>query len=589
MSRSTIPRGAGHGPAERPRQAPAALTDQGGEPYPSRSAGGAGSASRHGVLRLPSWLDVPVFAVVAVAAAALQWHLTRGSVVYSDEYAWAFRFHHLGSGVLTLWGGWFDPLARFVYNALFATAGLADYRPYRALAVAANLSLAVAVHLYARAAGRRWLGVAAAALLMVLGSSAVVVLQPLNSMNAIGVAALPASLLLLARGRRGTDRWALAVLIVAMGFAGPVVLPVCLGVAVWLWLDEPRRPGRLVVPLAPLVLYVVANATLPGPESLGGSILGNVRLAPTFVADLAAAGAAGVLGLGMEKGPAVLGALVVAALVGVPRLPTPARRRVLAVVVTLVAVWGILAVGRAQLGEAAAPRYVVLTVVPMLLVALELIGNGATATRGVVVAAVLAFALVANASRLVDAGAALTALGDIQRSELGALELGLSRAPRTYRPDARPGSPLLYVTAGNWRAARPRLGSPAFKPADLPGASAEGRMQADRVLRELRAVEVHDGPAGGGRGRSQGGCAAGTGSREAPVPEAGVEVAAVGDRPVQLRVRRFGDAFPAEPLLVLNPGEVRLLRPVADASDVRWAAELRGGPASFCPGARPIG
>jgi hypothetical protein len=524
---------------------------------------------------------VAAFVAIACAGGLLHLHVTRDLNLYYDEWAWALRYRHLGSGVLTLWGGWFDPLARLVFNVLFATVGLTDFRPFQAVALAANLTLAAAVFAYGRRVGHPWPALGAAALLLALGSAYPVLIRALNAMNAVGMAALPLSLLLLEQQRRRSDLLALGVLCVAMGFAGPIVLPVCAGVAVWVLLDRPRRPGRLVVAAVPVALYLAATAVLPGEAQVAVDPVANVLAAPRYVAGLVGAGAAGLLGLRVDKGPAVILGLVVAGARRIPRLPDPARRRVLAMLATMVCSWGFVALARAQFGDTTAPRYVVLTVVPVLLVGIELVGNGPSVTRGVLVAGFLAFAVVGNLLFLRFTTDFLRNQDEVVRAQLAALELGIERAPPGYKPDPRVTWPLWYVTAAQWRSSVRLLGSPALGVAELPHASAEGRAQADRILTELRGVEVRSAPEPADRGA--GACAGHSGRVEAELGEAGVLVAAPGTGGVELRVRRFADGYPDAPLVIVPPGEARALVPSADESPVPWHVEVLGAPAVTCP------
>jgi hypothetical protein len=548
---------------------------------PAPAAAGGLAASGEGRSRAVRGWDVAAFVVIACAGSLLQLHFTQGLNLYYDEWAWALRYRHLGSGVLSLWGGWFDPLARLVFNALFATAGLTDFRPFQGLALGANLTLATAVFAYGRRAGLRWPALGAAALLLVLGTAYPVIIRALNAMNAVGMAALPVSLLLLELGRRRSDLLALGVLCVAMGFAGPVVLPVCLGVAVWVLLDRPLRPARLAVPGVPVAVYLAAMALLPGEARVEVDLLANALVAPRYIADLAGAGAAGLLGLRVDKGAAVLMALAVAGARLVPRLPDRARRRALAILASMVGSWAFVALARAQFGDTTAPRYVVLTVVPVLLVGIEIVGHGASATRGTLVAAFLAFAMVGNLLFLRFTTDFLREQGEVVRAQLAALELGIERAPPDYKPDPRVSWPLWYVTAGEWRSSIRFLGSPAVAAADLPQASAEGRAQADRILTELRGVDVRGAsPAPGPGGPA---CVDHPGGTvEAPLGEAGVMVVPTGSEGLEVRVRRFGDGYPEPPLAVVPPGEARTLVPSTDASPAEWQVELRGGPAAMC-------
>lgn len=564
-------------------------------PAPRPQAPGGATAGR-GLQRSPTHpalerLASVGFLVVAAVAVAVQLRLTRGFIPHSDEYGWILHFRNLGSGMRHLWGGWFDPLARLAYNTLFATAGIGSYLPFRLMGALGNLTLAVAVYAYARHIGQRWLGVGFALLLLLLGSASWVVLIPLNSMNAIGLAALPAGLVLLDKDRPRADAATCVLLLVAMGFSGPVVLPICAGLASRLLLERPLGWRRLAVPVIPVVAYVAGFLLSPGDAArdlipvsllyvLDFNLFQNILRAPLFMSELASAGAAGLLGLGADKGPAIVAALAVGGSVAIPRLPAPARRRALASVVTAVCAWGVIAVGRDHLGDIGAPRYVVMTVVPVLLVALEVAAHARLSVPGrIAVAGLLLFAIVGNVLILQLSAEALTSQSEVERAELSALELAIDRAPPDYRPDGRTGWPLLYVTAGEWRDATARLGSPALPPAELPRASAEARTQADRILRELSGVDARPGVNAG-----RAACASHSDAVQQVLPPEGVVVEA-GSQPVEVRVRRFADGYPQEAGWVLQPGERRAFVPVRDRSAQRWTAEAKGAAFSLCQAA----
>lgn len=105
-----------------------------------------------------------------VVSGALLWHLTRGTTLWFDEWQWALnrRGGDLGTYLrphnehLSL-----VPIA--IYKALFVTAGLEHYGPYRALVIAGHLACVSLVFVYARRRVGDVAAVVAASLLLFLG------------------------------------------------------------------------------------------------------------------------------------------------------------------------------------------------------------------------------------------------------------------------------------------------------------------------------------------------------------------------------------------------------------------------------------
>lgn len=510
----------------------------------------------------------PGIVLGAFAAAAALWHLhlARGMVVFGDELGWAQRYRHLGSGVLELWGGWFDPLARLTYNAVFATAGLREQWPLALMAVGANVALVVAVHLYCRHLGRPWTGVLLGAVLLVMGPAYYSLLWPLNSLNALGLAVMPACLILLARDTRRDDLLALGALLVGIGFAGPVVVALCPGIAVWLLMSDPRSRRRLLVPGIPVAVYAVAYLTLPG-FSADQALRTNLRLAPGHVVETGAATAqalAGALDTVSTSRPTALGgallALAVIALVALwPRLDAPARARVAAWGAVAATEWAFIAIARANLGAPGSSRYIILGAVPVLLIAVDL---ARVAPRRAVwgAGALLAVAGVVNALMLHQAGAPqLRAISDQARAELGAVELTMDTLPA---PGTIVSVPLLYLVTDQWRTARERLGPTYALTADeLARATPEQRAAADRALLSIGALSLPvlpagDAPAGGVCGPAEGDRPLAPGATLVVRPSAGA---------VTVTPRRFGDAGPPERAATVAPGSALIVSAVDDA------------------------
>ncbi|CAN0590350.1 unnamed protein product, partial [Laminaria digitata] len=182
------------------------------------------------------------------------------------------------------------------------------------------------------------------------------------------MAGLPLALLLLERGDRRGDLWALAVLLVTMGFAGPVAVPVCLGILVWLALQRPLDPRRFAVGATPLGVYLVAYLTLPeGGYGATGPLVQNARDTPAYVVDSAMGVAAALAGMGppadgQESVPAMGAGILVLAVAAIAatwrRLGPGPRDRVVALAATALAAWTMVGISRAHNDAPSTSRYI---------------------------------------------------------------------------------------------------------------------------------------------------------------------------------------------------------------------------------------
>ncbi|MEQ9337285.1 MAG: hypothetical protein RJQ03_08840, partial [Miltoncostaeaceae bacterium] len=398
---------------------------------------------------LAPWIALAAALILTVAA---QLRVSRDTIPLTDELGWAVQNEGATSGMLELWGGWFDPLARLTFNLIYGAAGLDASLSFRLLAVACNLVLAGAVFAYCLRRARPWTGVALVVLLGLLGPAVHTLVFPINALNAVGMAGLPLALLLLERGDRRGDLWALAVLLVTMGFAGPVAVPVCLGILVWLALQRPLDPRRLAVGATPLGVYLVAYLTLPeGGYGATGPLVQNARDTPAYVVDSAMGVAAALAGMGppadgQESVPAMGAGILVLAVAAIAatwrRLGPGPRDRVVALAATALAAWTMVGISRAHNDAPSTSRYIILGAVPVLLIAVEVTGVAGRAWR-LGALGLAAVAIFANALLLSEYAAGIREQARIARAEFGALELVMEDVAPV---PAAPGSiPLAFA------------------------------------------------------------------------------------------------------------------------------------------------
>lgn len=544
---------------------------------------------RAGVDRTAEALRHPAAALVAlalalIATAAAQLRVGRDTFPLTDEIGWAVQNEGPTSGMLELWGGWFDPLARLTFNLIYATAGLDAGLSFRLLSLACNLALGLAVFWYCARRARPWTGVALVLVLGLLGPAVHTMLFPVNALNALGMAALPTGLVLLERRDRRGDIVACAVLLLAMGFAGPVAVPVCAGLALWLAVQRPFDARRLAVPGVPLAVYALAYLTLPeGGYSTEGPLGDNLAALPGWVMDAAAGSVAALAAQGppadgagvptMGAGLLVLAVAAVAALWS--RLDAGARARVLACGGAALAAWALVGVSRAHIGDPTTSRYVLLGVVPLLLIAVELTSVAGRSWR-LGALGLAAIAVVSNALLLADFAAGIREQARIARAEFGALELVMEDVAPA--PSAPGSIPLAFAPPGPWSEAVGRHGpSFALEPGRIAGRPADERAVADRVLRDLGAVSTGE-TAPSAPGAS---CTGLAGGGESVLSHRGVVVEPIGETPLSVNLRRFADAPDPERAIAVAPGAALSVDAVEDEAPVAWTLVL-GGPARVC-------
>ncbi|MEQ9093927.1 MAG: hypothetical protein RLN63_07445, partial [Miltoncostaeaceae bacterium] len=494
--------------------------------------------------------------------------------------AWAAEYRHLGSGMLDLWVGWFDPLARLTYNALFATVGPTESLAYPLLALASNLVLAGGVYWYCHHLGRPWSGVLVATTLLWMGPALYTLLWSLNSLNAVGMAALPVALVLLDRGGRRRDLLAMGALLVSMGFGGPVAVGVCAGVLAWTALGPAGERARMLVPGVPLAVYSLAYLVLPRAGGPSGGLHENITATPGHVLDsagatLAAIGAQ-IPSLAVLATPAAghlllaLAALAVAA--GWSRLDPAARRRVIALAAAAVAEWGLVALSRAQLESPAASRYLVLGAVPALLIGVELT-RAAGARWAAAAAAALGVATAANAALLVDNAREFRTIFDRTTAELTGAELGMHAAP------ADAGFPnsieIGFLTPHSWSAALERIGpSFAVAPDSIAAMPVYERAVVDRMLLDMGVARAAAAP---GEGTVDGAaCTTVIGTGEVPSRAAITVVTPLAGGAATVNLRRFGPAADADRGVAVPAGGHAVVTAAPDRASEPWRIVLAG-------------
>lgn len=298
-----------------------------------------------------------VVVLLAIGAAAWLVALGRGLTFFADEWAVIedrpigldsflapFNEHWLGIQVTA-------------YRALVELVGLGTYVPYHAVLVALHVVVALEVYVIARRATHAPVAVAVAAVTLLFGSGFENLFWAMQ-IGFVGAIALGLAALLLLDGRPGPRRAIAATgLLVATVMTSGFGLFMLVLIALDLLLDRTRR-HLLPVVLAPAGVWLAWYLALgrAGVAAHGNPFTVDTLLqAPAFVLTGVATAFGSALGLGEVAGLAAAGGLACAVLIAVRR-GTPVPRRAMAYAGSILAMYLLLAVVRADT-DPAAPLY----------------------------------------------------------------------------------------------------------------------------------------------------------------------------------------------------------------------------------------
>ncbi len=552
------------------------------------------SALRRGDDRRTAWL---VFACVLAAAFIFLVWKGRGNTFVYDEWGWIeYRRNGLHS-ILASYNEHLLAVPLAVYQLLFHTIGLGHYTIYRLLVAVGHLSCAAVVFEFAR----RRIGLAALLLgvpIAFLGSGWEYELQGVNFGFTASIASGIGALLALDRDDRRGDAVACGLLVLGLAFSEFSAL-FALGIAVAMLVFD-RGPRRAWVWAVPLGLYGVWWLAYYEPVTTGHDLI----KVPKFAADMAASAAGGLFGAGLQRGRLIL--LAVIALVGWRLV----RRRalsppLLALLVTVIAFWLLVAFGRAHLVRPWEPHYIYTGAVLIVLILAESLRGTRLTQRTLPLAGGIALLALVGNIRAFDGGETyLRTASTAVSAELGALQLARTVAPPGLVLDQH-WAP--QIQAGPYFAAVAALGSPrADSPAQLIHEPEYARIAADGLL--LRAGEVQTEPAAGSAASAghspvvHGSVAGSWSSRRSCVefhaqkpdvalavllPATGLEVQSAVGRPTRVRTRRFATGFETAPIATSTGGGTIVIQPTSDRATVPWHAQISAaGSVRVCTGVR---
>jgi hypothetical protein len=448
-------------------------------------------------------------AIAIYAAVAI--YLMRGTTLFVDEVSLFLENRGLDPRtLLEPLNGHIIVFSRLVYAIGYDLVGPASAVYHVIEVVGAALAAGVLFVIVRRRVGAP-LALAAAILLLFLGSAWEVILVPSGYPNVYSVTFGLGAWLALDRGDRHGDLAACALLVAAIAVSD-ISLAFLAGALVRVGIEGPRR--RVWIPTVPLVLYgawfaAVQVGTIPNGESSAQA--SNLLTAPNYLFDEASAVAGALAGLNYDfaahepfsefstsspYGPPAA-ALITAGIVWVARRRSPSPR-LWGALAMLAVLWLALALSFGLGRNPTTVRYAYPSAVLIFVVGAEA-GAGQRVGMRVLVAAygLLAFALGTNVVRLDHGARFFRDYATNQRAQLTAIEAaGAHVEPRFH---VTQGLGVGSINAQRYLAAVRRNGSPAFSPSELEAQPETARAGADSTLVSALGIHLVAAPPGAAR------------------------------------------------------------------------------------------
>jgi hypothetical protein len=560
-------------------------------------------------LRSPAvpWIAL---ATLVLGTGALLYHETRGTTILFDEWTWVL--HRRGDSLSTFLAshdGHLSLIPIALYRLLFATVGLRHYGPYRAVMIVEHLAICALVFVYARRRVGPILALVASAVMLIFGPGWENLLWAFQVTWNTSLLAGLAALLALDRRDRAGDIAVCLLLVISLASSG-VGVPILLGIGLEVVLVRRRHPREWWVVAVPALLYaawaidyqhtiITRHAFVAAPSFVATGV------ASTFGGLAGLGGSTGVDGPGslMTFGPVLLLAALALAAWRLTRLRR-VEPRVAALATIVLSFWVITALNRSVFADPYSSRYLYVSALFVVLLAVEL-ARGAVITWRIqaLIAAVAAAAIASNFGALRDAARNLRSYGQATTAEMGALDIARPVVPRGYYVQGIPGWPVVLVPAAAYFAAARAVPMPADTPAQIAVAPESVRLTVDTELIHVHRIGLLAARPGGRAGSppavegvSGGSVVAGSGcvrfvpSRFIPagtpsalavvVPQRGLLLRVYG-LPATVGVRRFADQF--QTVGTLAPGGPAELQISPDRSSRRWHVQLStAGPAAAC-------
>jgi hypothetical protein len=537
---------------------------------------------------------------IAVAAGLVFW-LQRGLTFGWDEFVW---LEIGGFGTLEqFWhpyGGHLILVPYLIFRGVLELFGMS----FTAFAVVQVVLLslgALLLYVYARRRVGPLPALAPALILLFLGGSYPVLLEPMIGIQFLA-AAVPglAAIVFVEREDLPGDVAACALLCLALaGFSE--ALPFLVGAVVSVALS-PGRMRRAWVVAIPILAYGGWRLWAAQFEPTG-VVTSNIAPVPAYFSDALAVFGTAVFGLFKLVGPGpwtrlrlgfhdpsyiVKGVLLVLAelaaigvAIGLLRRRGPIPRTLWPAVAMLLTLFVELGVILAPGRTAAEPRYLYIGVLLLLLVVIEL-ARGVRTTRVTlaVTFGLIAVALVFNAFRFQESRDFLLDFSRHARADMATIELAGKDGDQAFTPNQQLPKVVsggLVLSSGPWLLTVERYGSVAYSVPELRAQSEDVRVEADRVARRSLRLRLPD-AAAPRRGCRRLGAAA---SDNLVLPSGGAVLVASAD--TELTGRRWADGFSVD-FGELRAGKAALLRIPPDTSGVPWRTHLDPpSPVEVCP------
>jgi len=540
--------------------------------------------------------SIPVWAPLAalcLASATLLVVLGTRLTFFNDE--WHILFQRQGfsaDSILEPHNEHLSAIPILVFKALIALFGLESQLPYRLALAVVVVSLGVLVFWFVRQRAGNLLALAAAALVLFLGTAWEDLLWSFQ-IGLIGSLATGVGVLIaLERDtpRRNAIACALLVFSILLSDLG---IPFVIAATVAVLLR--RRPRQLWVPGAATAVFAAWWIGW-GHEAETEVTFGNIARAPTYVLDSLASGLTSIFGLARysagtletyQWGRPLVALVAIALVVWAVRGGRPSRQAIVVASAAL-SFWILAGINFTEGREATASRYQLIDATLLILLAAELLRPVRLHPAALAAVAVLALvAIAANLGALKSGYDFLRGDAAIAKADLGALEIVGPRAPGDYQlvePVAH--TPYLTgVTAEAYFEETAEHGTPAYTVAEIEASPAEVRQAADNVM--LAGYEV--GLETTTRGRDRAGCrriegAFGGGAVEVVVPAGGATVTNLGGPELALHLRRFAPVELPVGVGKLAAGFSGRIELPRDELGLPWRLVATGGsPLEVCP------
>jgi hypothetical protein len=539
------------------------------------------------------------FGLLVVLTVVYIMHKGAGNTFFFDEWGWIETKRSGLHAIVASDNGHMLILQSALYELLFHTVGLNHYWVFRAVGVASHVILLITMFVFAR----RRIGAPAALIVLIpiafLGSG-----WQFDLWGAAGSGFLlsiafflMAQLALESETARG-DIWACVLLVIALGWSD-YTLAFLVGIAIELLWRTPRL-RQVWIWGVPLVLYLCWYAVYH--QAQGVSLRDNLTAAPSFGLDSMAASAAGLFGAD-STWAAPLGAVLIVGLGWRILRVTRVEPRLVALIVAGGGYWTLLGLGRAQLSDPSASRYVYVGAVFIVLIAVEAMRTITITMRLIIVGVVVSLIALAGNIRAFDDGEGILSASSVQvQAELGALSVAQRTAPAGLVLDAHFAP---QIVAGEWLAATKALHSTAADSVrQLLAAPESARAAADTTLVAAGALSISSAPspsprapvapsvqdARGGSVHRGHDCVTFAPTEpgsfiDLDLPPTGIVITASGAATASAQARRFAAGFENAALTTVSAASAGVeVRPVPDHSSLPWFVRItpQGGSVRIC-------